>query len=244
MSQNVYDRPDFFEEYIKLSRQTKGLDGASEWPDFKQFIPDLQGKNFLDLGCGFGWYCRWARENGAIEAKGIEISHNMLAKAKEFPEHPTVTYERADLETLQLPLNSYDVIFSSLTLHYIKRLPELVKTISQALKPGGSFVFSTEHPIWTAPRNPQWIVDADGESVWPLDGYLTEGTRIRNWLADGVEKQHRTLATYLTILLDAGLRLEKIEEWGPGIELIKEMPQWANERKRPMFFFVRAIKPQ
>lgn len=87
------------------------------------------------------------------------------------------------------------------------------------------------------------MTQADGETIWPLEGYLAEGTRIRNWLADGVEKQHRTLATYITILIDAGLQLEKIEEWGPGIELIKVMPQWANERKRPMFFFVRASKP-
>lgn len=243
MSQNVYDRADFFNEYVKLPRQVKGLDGAFEWPDFKPFIPNIQGKNFLDLGCGFGWYCRWARENGALEAKGIEISERMLAKAKDFPSDKAITYERADLETLDLPPYTYDIIFSSLTLHYIKRLPELVHTIAQSLKPGGSFVFSAEHPIWTAPKNPHWIVDADGESIWPLDGYLTEGTRIRNWLADGVEKQHRTLATYLTILLDAGLQLSKIEERGPGVELIKEMPQWANERKRPMFFFVRATKP-
>lgn len=243
MSQNVYDRADFFDEYIKLSRQIKGLEGAAEWPDFQKFIPNVKGKKFLDLGCGFGWYCRWAVENGAVEAKGIDISENMLAKTKEFPPNAAITYERADLETLDLPPQTYEIVFSSLTLHYIKRLPELVKTIAKSLRPGGSFVFSAEHPIWTAVKNPYWIEDADGESVWPLVGYLDEGTRIRNWLADGVEKQHRTLVTYLTILLDAGLQLSAIEEWGPGVELIKEMPVWANERKRPMFFFVRATKP-
>jgi len=45
-----------------------------------------------------------------------------------------------------------------------------------------------------------------------------------------------------TILLDAGLQLEKVNGWGPGIELIEQIPQWANEWKRPMFFFVRASK--
>ena len=30
MSQNVYDRADFFEQYIKLERQKKGLDGPPE----------------------------------------------------------------------------------------------------------------------------------------------------------------------------------------------------------------------
>jgi SAM-dependent methyltransferase len=244
MAQNPYDREDFFGEYIKLARQVKGLDGAPEWPVLRSFIPSVKDKKFLDLGCGFGWYCRWASENGAVEVKGVDISENMLAKTKDFPEDPVITYERADLESLKLPSNEYDIVFSALTLHYLKDLQGLVNQVAQSLKPGGSFVFSAEHPIWTAPRNPQWILDSEGESVWPLDGYLDEGKRIRNWLADGIEKQHRTLASYLTILLNAGLQLSAIEEWGPGIELIKEMPQWANERKRPMFFFVRAVKPR
>lgn len=61
----------------------------------------------------------------------------MLAKAHEFPSDPTITYERADLETLELPKESYDIVFSSLTLHHIKRLPELLGTISASLKPSG-----------------------------------------------------------------------------------------------------------
>lgn len=243
IGQNIYDKEEFFNEYIQLSRQVRGLDGAPEWPVLRSFIPGVREKKFLDLGCGFGWYCRWARENGASEVKGIDLSEKMLARANDFPHDPTVTYERADLESLKLPANEYEVVFSALTLHYLKNLPALVAEVYRTLKPGGSFVFSAEHPIWTAPRNPKWILDSEGESVWPLDGYLDEGTRIRNWLADGVEKQHRTLGSYITILLDAGLQMSAIEEWGPGVELIKEMPQWANERKRPMFFFVRATKP-
>ena len=206
-------------------------------------IPDIQGKKLLDLGCGFGWVCRWARQQGATLAVGLDISEKMLEKAKEFPEDVAIKYQRADLETVELPVEEYQVVFSSLTLHYLKNLSEVVRRIFEALTPGGSFVFSAEHPIWTAPRNPSFILDSQGESIWPLDGYLDEGPRIRNWLADGVEKQHRTLSGYINILISVGFVLSAIEEWGPGVELIKEMPQWANERKRPMFFFIKAVKP-
>jgi len=24
-------------------------------------VPDLRGRRVLDLGCGYGWFCRWAR---------------------------------------------------------------------------------------------------------------------------------------------------------------------------------------
>jgi ubiquinone/menaquinone biosynthesis C-methylase UbiE len=243
MAQNIYDNQDFFQEYIKLPRQARGLEGAPEWPELRSLIPDLRGKKLLDLGCGFGWVCRWAREMGAEDVKGVDVSEKMLARANEFPRDPAITYLQADLETLELPADTYHVVFSSLTLHYLKNLQALVAQVYRTLTPGGSFIFSAEHPIWTAPRNPKFIQDSEGESIWPLDGYLDEGTRIRNWLADGVEKQHRTLSTYITILLHARFTLSAIEEWGPGLELIKEMPQWANERKRPMFFLVRATKP-
>lgn len=49
--------------------------------------------------------------------------------------------------------------------------------------------------------------------MWPLDSYLSEGPRTTDWLAKGVVKQHRTISTYITILLDAGFTLSAIKEW-------------------------------
>jgi len=46
MSQNVYDRADFFEQYIKLERQKKGLDGPPEWPGSKTSSLLLMAKHF------------------------------------------------------------------------------------------------------------------------------------------------------------------------------------------------------
>jgi len=243
MAQNIYDDPAFFEKYIKVPRQVQGLDAAPEWSNLRAMIPDLHGSKFLDLGCGFGWTCRWARENGAQAAHGIDLSQNMLSKAKEFPEDPAITYLQADLDKVKLPASSFDIAFSSLALHYLKNLPELVAQVYQCLIPGGTFVFSAEHPIWTAPRNPDWILDAEGRHVWPLDRYLSEGPRITNWMAEGVIKQHRTIATYITIFLQAGFVLSAIDEWGPTLEQIEEFPDWAKARDRPVFFLMKVIKP-
>lgn len=180
MAQNIYDDKDFFEGYIQLPRQVHGLDGASEWPSFRSLIPNVHGAKALDLGCGFGWLCRWARENGAEEVLGVDVSEKMLARAKTFPEDPAITYQRADLETLELRPHTYQVAVSSLTLHYLKNLPGLVAQVYRALTPGGSFIFSAEHPIYTSPRNPKFVKDQDGNDVWQLDAYLDEGSRTTN----------------------------------------------------------------
>jgi len=174
----------------------------------------------------------------------VEISENMLKKAKGFPEDPAITYLQADLETLELPPTTYEVVYSSLALHYLKNLPELVAQVYQTLVAGGSFIFSVEHPIYTSPRDPRFVQGVEGSKVWLLDSYLTEGPRITNWFADGVVKQHRTIASYLTILLAAGFHVSNIDEWGPSLEQIKENPDWAENRERPMFLLVKAIKPE
>lgn len=240
MTQNIYDQDDFFKQYTQLPRQVQGPEnGAPEWPALRTMIPNLQGSKVLDLGCGFGWVCRWSRDQGAVLVKGVDVSKNMLARAKEFPEDPAITYIRADLETLELPSSTYDLVFSSLAFHYLENLPTLIGQIYQSLKPGGALVFSVEHPIFTAPRNAKSIKGSTDNGMWPLDGYLHEGPRTTNWLADGIIKQHRTMSTYISMLLDAGLILSAIVEWGPTPEYLAKEPV-----NTTPFLLIKAMKPK
>ncbi|HMD63937.1 MAG TPA: class I SAM-dependent methyltransferase [Stellaceae bacterium] len=240
MTQNIYDNPEFFAGYSRLGRSVEGLDGAAEWPALRSLLPDLRRLRVVDLGCGFGWFCRWAREQGAAEVLGIDVSEKMLARARDTTTDTAVTYLRADIERLDLPEAGFYLAYSSLALHYIQDLAGLLVKLHCALVPGGHLVFSVEHPIFTAPRHPGWSVDADGCKTWPVDNYLCEGLRTTDWLAEGVIKQHRTLGTYLNLLLRLGFALAHVEEWGPTDEQIVAHPSWAEERQRPMFLLVAA----
>ena len=82
MPQNIYDRPEFFDGYSRMDRSVRGLDGAPEWPAMRALLPDLRDKRILDLGCGFGWFARWAVEQGAASVLGVDLSENMLARAR------------------------------------------------------------------------------------------------------------------------------------------------------------------
>src|SRR3954468_19375454 len=122
MAQNVYDDADFFTAYSQLPRSQHGLDGAPEWPALRAMLPALQGLRVVDLGCGFGWFCRWAREAGAAAVLGLDLSEAMLARARATTADAGVTYRRADLETVDLPAAGFDLAYSSLVLHYIEDL--------------------------------------------------------------------------------------------------------------------------
>ena len=131
-------------------------------------------------------------------------------------------------------------MYSSLALHYIEHLDELMSEVYRSLVPGGSLVFSVEHPIFTAPADPNWSLNAAGRKTWPVDCYLDEGPRSTDWLAKGVIKQHRTLATYINMLLRLGFTIFHVEEWGPTEEQIASRPNLADEHQRPPFLLVAA----
>lgn len=240
MTQNIYDDPEFFQGYSRLPRSTGGLDGAPEWPALRVLLPDLRGKRVLDLGFGFGWFCRWVREQGAMQVLGLDVSNRMLERARADTRDAAITYTPADLERLELPPASFDLVYSSLALHYIERLERLMAQVHRALTPGGSLVVSVEHPIYTAPAAPGWSTDASGRKRWPVDGYLNEGPRSTDWLAKGVIKQHRTVGAYVNMLLGLGFSLAHLEEWGPTADQIAAQPRWAVERDRPMFLLLAA----
>ncbi|HKX01711.1 MAG TPA: SAM-dependent methyltransferase, partial [Methylomirabilota bacterium] len=82
--------------------------------------------------------------------------------------------------------------------------------------------------------------DAAGRPTWPVSGYLDEGPRATDWLAAGVIKQHRTIATYVNLLIRAGFSISHVEEWGPTEEQVAAHPEWANERQRPPFLLLAA----
>jgi len=242
MTQNIYDDETFFAGYSQLPRSVHGLDGAPEWPVLRGMLPALAGQSVLDLGCGFGWFCRFVAGEGAAGVLGVDVSEKMLERARRETPDSRVAYERADLESYEPPVAAFDLAYSSLAFHYVADLAGLFGRVHTALKPGSSLVCSVEHPIMTAPARQEWFTDADGRATWPVNGYHDEGRRVSNWLAEGVVKRHRTIGSYLDLLLGAGFLLDRLVEWAPSAEQVAAEPGWAKERERPFFLLIAASR--
>jgi SAM-dependent methyltransferase len=240
MAQNIYDTPDFFAGYSRMNRSVHGLDGAPEWPAVRALLPAMAGRRVVDLGCGFGWFSRWARAHGAASVLGIDISANMMERARAETDDAAITYRIENLEQLALPAAGFDLAFSSLAFHYLPDFAGLVRTVRAALAPGAVFVFSIEHPIYMASGRPDWVADPDGRRSWPVNAYADEGQRTTDWLAKGVVKFHRTLATTLNTLIDAGFQIVRLDEWAPSEAEVAADPTLASGRDRPMFLLVSA----
>ncbi|HEY1935014.1 MAG TPA: class I SAM-dependent methyltransferase [Acetobacteraceae bacterium] len=243
-AQNVYDDPKFFAGYSRLPRSESGLDAVYEWPAFQRLLPaSLQGLRVLDLGCGFGYFAREARARRARQVVAVDLSERMLEAARAATRDDGIVYVRAALEDYVPDDAAFDLVVSSLALHYIADHGALVRKVAAGLVSGGRFAFSVEHPIFTADGSADWHFDANGARLhWPVDRYRDEGERRTRWFVDGVVKYHRTVETYVNGLLDAGLRLVRLEEPEADAAVLAAKPEWQDERRRPPFLLIAAEK--
>jgi SAM-dependent methyltransferase len=240
--QNIYDDPAFFAGYSTLERFGAGWERAVEHADLLALLPPVDGRRVLDLGCGAGQLAHHLATLDAAEVIGLDVSERMLALARERWAHPRVTYRREAVEAATFPPARFDLVVSSLVLHYVDDYHGLLGRIARWLAPGGVLVYSIEHPLYTA-RLPGdgWVVDDTGARTrWALVRYADEGPREEAWFVPGVRKIHRTIATLVNGLVDAGFVVERMVEPIPDESWLERHPQARHERNRPVFLLVRA----
>lgn len=99
-------------------------------------LPDLAGKAFLDVGCNEGFFCGFARFQGANRVVGIDRSKEFISRARSrFPE---CEFHQADWSTL--PGGQFDLILLASALHYAEDQPALIDSLVERLSPEGTLV--------------------------------------------------------------------------------------------------------
>jgi SAM-dependent methyltransferase len=246
MPQNIYDDPTFFAGYKNLRDTRSGLNEVLEQPALRALLPALEGLSVLELGCGMGQFARYCAEQGADPVVGLEISERMLEIARRENAAANITYFHEPMETAIFSDDTFDLVVSSLAIHYVEDYPGLVRRVYGWLKPRGRFIFSVEHPICTARKQMSgWVKEDQGIKLyWPVDDYATEGPRVQRWFVNGVVKYHRRLSTLLNALTDAGFRVERVEEPEATPDSLEERPALQEESRRPPFLLIRAARPE
>ena len=246
--QNIYDNETFFEGYRKIRERKENANTLFEIPALFSLIPDLTGKQVLDLGCGFGEHCRSFVEKGAAKVVGIDISEKMLAVARKENADPRIRYLHLPMEELGSLVaergGTFDVAVSSLALHYVEDFPGVVKNVGRLLGSGGLFIFSQEHPLDTCHAGgDRWTRDADGNKLFlNVQRYSIEGERESVWFVDNVKKYHRTFSTIFNTLVESGFTVERMLEPVPSMDFMRTHPDERDLIHKPAFLLLRARK--
>lgn len=139
-----------------------------EKPAMEKLLPDLSGKHVLLVGCGTGEETTLLEERGAKNIVGIDISSESVRLARE--SYPTHHFSVGDMHHLDFADSTFDVVYSSLAVHYSPTPLDVYQEVFRVLKPGGIFQFSTGHPV-------RWASESaviDGEPVKVLGFSLQE----------------------------------------------------------------------
>jgi len=241
-SQNIYDNQTFFDGYKKLRDNPDSANILEEKPALFSLAPDLTCKAVLDLGCGYGENCAEFKRLGASRVVGIDISEKMLEVAKN--ENTEIEFIKTDMSDLSFIDGRFDIVFSSLAVHYIKDFDSFVAGVSRILADGGVFIFSQEHPLTTAPpAGASWTRDENKNVLhYNLMGYMRSGLRSTTWLVDNVIKYHRPFSEIINALITNGLAIEKMIETVPTEKTIKRLPHYEKDLDKPNFLLIRAKK--
>ncbi len=235
-----YDRSDVFSQYLERREQKTSANDTLELPIIQALLPELTGKHLLDVGCGDGQIASLLLSQGLGKYTGFDGSQNMVDLAqKNTGEH--VHVEQGFMENWDYPSEpTYDVVLSRLAFHYVEDVRPVFGRIFEALKPGGHFVFSVEHPVITSHQ--MSMKEGANRKDWAVDRYFEPGKRNVSWLGGTVLKYHRTVEHYFQALKQQGFLVEDLRESEPDPQFFKNKALLDKRRRVPLFLFFRAYK--
>lgn len=242
MSQNIYDNEVFFQKYRDLRKNLYNYNELVEQPAIKKLLPDLKDKTVLDLGCGYGNNCIDFISRGAARVVGVDISSKMLEIARKENNHENIKYIQMDMTEIDTLDQKFDLIFSSLAVHYVEDYKKLLGDISMLLKDEGILLYSQEHPYTTAPKKGcSWTKDGSGNKLYfNLSDYMHSGKRRTIWFKQELEKYHRTISEIINTLIHQNFIIKEVIEPVPDEEALKKRPDFADEFHKTTCIIIKA----
>lgn len=241
----IYDDEVFLNNYIDLRKAKNNYNDLIEQPIVFDLLRNIKGKRILDIGCGYGAMTVKMADAGADYVLGIDISEKMIEKGFIENSRHNVEYKVLSATELSSIKIKFDIVVSCLAIHYIEDFGKLFLDVYNVINDNGEFVFSMEHPMYTASKLPQkWITDPDSNIAtgFVTDHYGEEGIRNLEWLGKVVTKYHHKIETVINSLINSGFLIEKVIEPSPNVELINKVPKTAHELHRPAYLIIKCKK--
>lgn len=191
--------------------------GVTALPSWGGFLPsedrlkllgDMSGKSVLEIGCGSGYSLEYAKNCGATDLWGLDISANQITKTKEYLESKNISANLvcSPMECdCNLPTNYFDVVYSVYGIGWTTDLESTFNRIHSYLKKDGVLVFGWSHPIHKC------VSIESGQLIFS-NSYFNEEWYCANIGDKEIMLSNRTLSTFINALANNGFVIEKLVE--------------------------------
>ncbi len=227
-------------------------------PAFFEFLPDVTGLSGIDIGCGEGHNTRLLAGRGA-RVTGIDIAENFIGYARqaEVDEPLGIDYRVASAVDLPFEDDRFDFATGFMSFMDVPETDRAIAEAARVIRPGGFLQFSICHPCFDTPHRRN-LRGASGTTyaIEVGDYFRNLQGDVDEWLFSSATAEARaglprfrtprftrTLSQWLNMLIDAGLRLERLSEPRPSGETVRACPAIQDAQVVAYFLHIRASKP-
>lgn len=177
--------------------------------DDPTLLGEVRGKTFLEVCCGSGHSIKYLIANGAKKVYAIDLSDEQLKLAKknneEAVEQGAVSLIQTNMEKLTHLPEKVDFVFSIYGIGWTLDPVTTFKNIYSYLKPGGRFVWTWDHAIFSD-------VKLENDELVVRKSYFDDSIREKTWAGTLTFQANRRTSTWFQALRDAGFTINRYLE--------------------------------
>jgi len=136
----------------------------------EKWMPELNGKSFLDAGCGTGKFCALAEKYGASEILGLDLSPGMIEIAKK--QCSSALFLCTDILNASIKKDHFDVITCALVLGHLESLSPALTNLLKGLRIGGTIIITDFHPFLTLQQSKRTFRDSHSGATFEVRHHL------------------------------------------------------------------------
>ncbi|GJL80752.1 MAG: hypothetical protein DHS20C01_03860 [marine bacterium B5-7] len=154
--QKLYDLAESSKAHSRFCEAVFGEDRSQEGQTDMECLDDLLSRlqllpdhHLLDLGCGAGGLSEYVFDKFEAFVTGIDYSESAIRTAcnRTQDKRGKINFIQADLNSLELPVNSFDAAISIDSIYWVSDMDKTVSSILKSIKPGGQLCILIEHRI-------------------------------------------------------------------------------------------------
>ncbi|MBI4226077.1 class I SAM-dependent methyltransferase [Candidatus Roizmanbacteria bacterium] len=213
-------------------------------PAIEKMLGDVAHKTILDAGCGNGYWSRRLAKK-AKKVIAIDSSVRLIEIAKAKNNQANIEYQIMTLgEALKFGDKTFDLILSSMVLHYVPNLNTVASEFNRILKTRSKVIICVQHPLYQYHFRAQEIAGKKNNYFPKTVGYF-DRIQLKQVTLFGkaiLDIHNRPMEDYLRPFFKSGFALTDFSEPEFTKELLDKNPRYQALKEIPRVLIFQFIK--